>query len=281
VSEFPARLALSLAIVAFATGTSRAAGAPHPRRVFMVVLENESATQAYDQPFLHKLADGGALLMGSVAVAHPSYPNYLALTSGSTWGIDSDKQQTIDATHIGDLLEARGKSWKLYAEGYPGGCFLKRKSGAYTRSHIPFLSYRNVQENASRCARVVDVTELEADIARGTLPEFALYVPHNEDNGHDTGVAHADRYLESVFGPLLADRRFTDGTLFVVTFDEDDKKHGNHIYTALWGDTIAPGSRPATAYTHYSLLRTIEDVLDLGRLGREDDKAPSITGVWR
>ncbi len=108
-----------------------------------------------------------------------------------------------------------------------------------------------------------------------------MYIPDNDHNGHDTGVASADRYLERTLGPLLEDRRFTAGLLLVVTFDEDDKKHDNHIYTALWGDGVAAGSKPATPYTHYSLLRTIEDQLGLGRLGREDEKAAPILGVWR
>ncbi len=137
----------SLLVAIALAGAARAAAT---RRVFVVVLENEDRTEAYRQPFLHKLADQGALLEGSVAVAHPSYPNYLALTSGSTWGIRGDKQRTLDVTHIGDLLEARGKTWKLYLEGYPGHCFLGRCDGAYTRSHAPFLSYRSVQENAAR-----------------------------------------------------------------------------------------------------------------------------------
>jgi hypothetical protein len=277
----PTRFLMALALVVLAAAPTGAAAPARPKRILVVMLENETAAVAYDQPFLHKLADEGALLKGSTALAHPSYPNYVALTSGSTWGIDSDKQQTIDATHIGDLLEAKGKSWKLYAESYPGGCFLKRKSGAYTRTHVPFLSYRNIQENAGRCARVVDASELQTDIEKQTLPDFMMYIPNNDDNGHNTGVAHADRYLAETFGPLLKDRRFTDGLLLVVTFDEDDKKHDNHIYTALWGDAIVPGAKPTAAYTHYSLLRTIEDLLGLGRLGREDDKAASIEGVWR
>jgi hypothetical protein len=275
------RLALAAALAAWAFPAAQAARAAAVTRVFVVVLENEDGTEAYRQPFLHRLADEGALLEGSVAVAHPSYPNYLALTSGSTWGVKSDRQRTLDATHIGDLLEAKGKTWKLYAEGYPGDCFLGRRRRTYTRSHVPFLSYRNVQEAPARCARVVEAGELRADLERGTLPDFMMYIPHNDHNGHNTGVARADRYLEQTLGPLLGDRRFTDGLLLVVTFDEDDKKHDNHIYTALWGAKIVAGARPATPCTHYSLLRTIEDQLGLGRLGREDDKAAPITGVWR
>ena len=274
-------LLISLVLLLVNLAAAEPARAAAVKRVFIVVLENEAGTAAYQQPFLHKLADEGALVEGSEAVAHPSYPNYLALTSGSTWGIDSDRQVTLDATHIGDLLEAKGKTWKLYAEGYPGHCFLTKRNGVYTRTHVPFLSYKNIQQNPARCARVVNARELQADIERGTLPDFMMYIPDNNNNGHETSVASADSYLGRTLGPLLKDRRFTQDMLVVVTFDEDDKVHGNHIYTALWGDAVVAGSKPKGRYTHYSLLRTIEDQLGVGTLGREDATAAPITGVWR
>ena len=274
-------LRLSLMLSFLVVAPAAAEGPSHVKRVIVVMLENEASVAAYQQPFLRRLADEGALLEGFTALLHPSYPNYVALTSGSTWGIDSDKQRTIDATHIGDLLEAKGKTWKLYAQGYPGGCFLKRRIGSYTRTHVPFLSYRNIQDNPARCARVVDAGEFEADVEHGTLPDFAMFIPDNEHNGHDWGVATADRYLERTLGPLLKDARFTDQLLLIVTFDEDDKKHGNRIYTALWGDAVAPGVKPKAACNHYGLLRLIEDELGLERLGREDVKAEPIEGVWR
>ena len=272
---------ISLTLLFLAIVPVESAHGASSKKVFIIILENENSTLAYQQPFLHRLADEGALLEGSVAVAHPSYPNYLALTSGSTWGIDTDRQRTLDATHIGDLLEAKGKTWKLYAEGYPGGCFLAKRSGLYTRTHVPFLSYRNVQQNPARCAHVVDAGELRADIVRRALPDYMMYIPDNNNNGHETGVANADRYLERTLGPLLKDRRFTQDLLVVVTFDEDDKQHDNHIYTALWGDEVAAGSKPKARYTHYSLLRTIEDKLGVGTLDREDANAAPISGVWR
>jgi phospholipase C len=259
--------------------------------VFIVVLENENNEEALEQPFLARLAREGVYLANYHAVTHPSYPNYLALTSGSTWNIWTDFQHTIDETHIGDLLEAKGLQWKTYAEGYPGGehrrdrsqdeCFLRGKSGKYARKHVPFLSYKNVQEDAGRCARVVSGERLVEDIKEGRLPDYSLYIPDLDNDGHDTSVAHADKWLARTFGPLLKDRRFTEGTLFVVTFDEDDDHHGNHIYTSLWGDAVVAGTRADARYDHYSLLRTIEDAFALGTLGRNDAKASPITGVWR
>ncbi|MBI3542609.1 MAG: hypothetical protein HY075_04970 [Deltaproteobacteria bacterium] len=259
-------------------GCLQAQAAPF-QKVLIVILENESEEAAIRQPYMKKLAAEGATL-DLRAETHPSYPNYVALTSGSTWGIHNDWQKTIDATHLGDLLEAKGRSWKVYAEGYPGNCFLGSARGKYARRHVPFLSYKNVQEKPDRCARIVNAAQLDEDVRNGALPDYALYIPDNNDNGHDTGVKFADRWLAKRFTPLLADHRFTDGLLFVVTFDEDDGGHDNQIYSLFWGAGVRAGARSTARYTHYDLLRTVEDVFELGTLGRNDSKARAVSDVW-
>ena len=253
-----------------------------PQRVMLVVLENTDYDAARAQPFLAKLAREGGLLRQSFAVARPSQPNYLALTAGSTHGVDSNALVTLDVSHIGDLLEARGLTWKVYAEGYPGRCFLEPSSGAYVRRHVPFLSFKNVQSHPERCQRIVDAVAFAADIRHGTLPTYAMYVPDVTHDGHDTGVSAADQWLSETFGPLLNDRRFTENMLLIVTFDEGRGWwRSNHIYTVVYGDRVIPGSVSDSRYDHYSVLRTIEEILGLGTLGQGDSKASAITGIWK
>ncbi|MBI4923161.1 MAG: hypothetical protein HY834_15570 [Devosia nanyangense] len=272
-------LILLLIAAAFAVASPVTAAPAQFKKVFIVVLENEDAQSAAKQPFLAGLAKTGALLSDYSGVSHPSQPNYLAITAGSTLGVRNNSRHNLDATHIGDLLEAKGRSWKSYAEDYPGGCDLRATIGKYARKHEPFLSYLNIQQSAERCARVVNSAQLDADLASGALPDFSLYIPNNHNNGHDTGVAFADKWLASRFGPLLHDARFMKGMLFVVTFDEAD--HGNGVFTVLFGDMVQPGSVSDTAYDHYSLLRTIEDGFGLGSLGRNDAAATPIAGVFK
>jgi hypothetical protein len=247
----------------------------------IVVLENTDYENALAQPFLKDLAARGALLSNVFAVAHPSLPNYVALTTGSTYGLHSNDEVTLDVPHIGDLVEGAGRTWKVYAEGYPGNCFLGSNAGAYVRRHVPFLSFQNVQTDPARCQRIVNASVLASDIENGTLPDYGFYVPDVNNDGHDTGVAFADQWLAQTFGPRLQDSRFTDGTLFVVTFDEGSGTGSNHIYTVLYGPGVVPGSVSTSRYDHYSLLRTIEDALGLGTLGQEDARASAISGVWQ
>ncbi len=251
-------------------------------RIMTVILENTDYDAALRQPFLKSLIRRGALLKNFSAVAHPSLPNYIALIAGSTYGVTSDDNVTLDKPHIGDLLDAKGVSWKVYAEGYPGGCFLKAKDGNYVRKHVPFLSFKDVQTNPARCARIVNASELKSDLDSGRLPTWSLYIPDQKNDGHDSGVAYADRWLSDTFGPLLKDPKFMHGMLFIVTFDEGRGYfNGNHVATVLVGDAVRPGAVSDAALNHYTLLRLGEDVLGLGNLGKGDAPASAITGIWR
>ena len=277
--------------VSFAAGSATPAFAanetsvPNPAsvtRIMMVILENTRYEEAMRQPFLVALSRRGALLENYSTVGHPSLPNYIALIAGSTFGIASDHEVTLDKPHIGDLLDARGLSWKVYAEGYPGGCFLGAKDGDYARKHVPFLSFRDVQTDPARCARIVNASALKGDLDGGRLPRWSLYIPDQKNDGHNAGVAYADRWLAETFGPLLDDPKFMHGMLFIVTFDEG---HGffnrHHVATILIGDAVRPGAVSTATYDTYSLLRLSEDVLGLGTLGQGDAHARAITGIWK
>lgn len=276
----PLFLLLALAALARAAAPVEVP-APAFHKVVVVVFENASWSQALAQPFFAQLAAGGASLTDYRGVAHPSQPNYIALIAGSTLGVKGDGNVDLDAPHLGDLLEARGKSWKVYAQGYPGSCFLGKRSGKYVRKHVPFLSFKNVQTDAQRCARVVDAGQFEADAAAGTLPDFSLYVPDLDADGHDTGVAAASRWALQAFGPKLKDPVFMKDLLFIATFDEDDYSSSNRIAALLYGPAVAPGSSSGASYTHYSLLRTLEEGFGLPGLGRQDASASPITGIWK
>jgi phospholipase C len=247
----------------------------------IVVLENENESNAIDQPFMKSLAARGAYLESYTAITHPSQPNYIAMTAGDLHGVKDNENVDLDVRHLGDLLEAKGLSWKVYAEGYPGNCRLDARIGSYARKHVPFISFESVQEDPARCAKIVDASRLYDDLAAGALPDYSLFIPDMNNDGHDTGVEFADRWLGATFRPLLEDPRFMKDMLFVVTFDESRLGGGNRIYTAFYGDAVVAGSVSEYPWNHYSLLRTIEEAFDLGTLGLNDQSAAPISGIWR
>ncbi len=79
------------------------------------------------------------------AISHPSLPNYLALTGGSTFGIDSDCTDcVVHSSSIVEQLTQRGLSWKAYMEDLPTRCFLGAGAGNYAKKHDPFAYYKPV-----------------------------------------------------------------------------------------------------------------------------------------
>lgn len=270
-----------LALVSSTMAEAGDRGVPPLKRVMTIVFENANYSKALQQPYLKSLVARGALLKSYYGLARPSQPNYIALTSGDTYNVQTDSNVNLNVRHIGDLLEEHGLTWKVYAQGYPeGGCFLGKSKGQYMRKHNPFVSYRSIQNDPDRCARIIPADRLDDDILLDKLPNYALYIPDDNNNGHDTGVAFADKWLKREFDPLFSSRAFMDGMLVAITFDEGGIG-GQHIYTLLLGDQVKPGSSVDTKLDHYSLIRTIEDGFGLGTLGRKDATAVAISGVWK
>src|SRR5690348_16303583 len=76
-----------------AAPTSTAIPAPSPTAtavpgsVFVIVMENRDYDQAIAGGYTAQLARTYAVATDYHGVSHPSLPNYLAMTSGSTWGV--------------------------------------------------------------------------------------------------------------------------------------------------------------------------------------------------
>jgi acid phosphatase len=225
-------------------------------RVVLVVLENGDPEAASRQPFMKYLADTGMVLRSYYAVAHPSQPNYVAMISGSTDGAMTDGNVRLPARkHLGNILP--NGAWRVYAENYPalpGRCNLTREgAGAdrlYVRRHVPFLSFADVQD--SKCTEIVrlnskmdDVGALKADIDNKRLAPFSMIIPNLEHDGHEpSNMKTASSWLMLHLKPLLQDRRFTEGLVLILTFDEDDSanaSNGNRVFTVLWGDHVKIG----------------------------------------
>lgn len=269
-----ALLSLLCSTVSYAT--------PSFKKVMIVVLENTNYSDAVSQPFLNSLSKQGSLLTNFLAETHPSQGNYIAMTSGDLMGVRNDKNIDIDTKHIGDLLEARGLNWKVYADGYPGNCFTGSSQGRYVRKHNPFISYTNVNQNIKRCNdHIFNSKVLDNDIKTNNLPAYSFYAPDLDNDGHDTGVKFADKWLAQKFGPLLKNPAFMKDMLLIITFDESGLlSPTNHIATYFIGDSVSAGKQSSTRYSFYSMLKTIESAFNLGTLGKKDESATEIADIF-
>jgi len=244
-------------------------------RVAVIMMENQEYGQVIgsaEAPFINGLARHGALAVDMYAATHPSLPNYLALTGGSTFGIASDCTTcSVGATSIVDQLEAAHISWKAYMEDLPHPCFTGPSAGEYAKKHDPFVYYTRVVDNPRWCANVVPLTQLSTDEHGRQLPRFIWITPNLCHDMHDCAVATGDHFLSALVPPLL--RAIGPHGLLFITWDEGTSDagccqlaSGGHVATIVAGAGARPGARLTTPTDHYSLLQTIENVLGLRRL---------------
>jgi hypothetical protein len=246
-----------------------------PSHIAVLVMENEEYSDVIgsDQtPFINLLAKHGALATGMYAITHPSLPNYLALTGGSTFGIGSDCTScSVGATSIVDQLERAHVSWKAYMEDLPHPCFMGSEWRGYAKKHDPFMYYTRVTNVSSRCTKVVPMTQLALDERAHTLPTFVWITPNLCHDMHDCDLITGDQFLSTLVPPLL--RALGRRGLLIVTWDEGSSDDGccrlaagGHIVTIFSGPLARAGAKMRTPADHYSTLQAIEDLLGLPRL---------------
>jgi hypothetical protein len=257
---------------------------PRFRHVIVIVFENREADDVLggsDAPNFNRLGARYATMTQYTAVTHPSLPDYLALVSGSTYGLDTNCTTCVlSGRSLADTLQAAGKTWKTYAEGLPSRGFTGAASGRYVKKHNPLVHFRR-NRTLARLQRIVPLTEFARDLRRRRLPTYSLVIPDMCNDMHDCDVATGDAWLGKFVKPLLRGSVLSRSVIFV-TFDEGttDLGGGGRVATLALGPTVLPGARAATATNHYGLLRTIEDGLRLARLGRSATAKP-IVGIWR
>jgi phosphatidylinositol-3-phosphatase len=246
-----------------------------PAHIAVILMENEEYSGIIGSPsapFINALARRYALATGMYAISHPSLPNYLALTGGSTFGIQSDCTGcSVSATSLVDQLERAHVSWKAYMEDLPHPCFTGASSGEYAKKHDPFAYYTRITNNPPRCSHVVPLGRLGADERGHTLPRFIWITPNLCHDMHDCSVSTGDRFLARLV-PTLLRSLGRNGVLFL-TWDEGSSDagcchlaSGGHIATIVAGPGARPGVRITTPTDHYSVLQTIEDLFGLPRL---------------
>ena len=265
----------------------------HFDQVVIVVLENEGTDQALADPYISSLSRRAAWFSHYYAITHPSFPNYLAIVAGSTFGIDTDHRPApLRGATIADRLEEKNLTWKSYAENYPGNCFLGSAAGEgrltpksaptelYVRKHVPLLAFAAIENDPARCARVVGAGQFMRDARAGRLPNYSFYTPNMFNDGHDTSVEASSIWLKGFIRALEGTITMHQRTLVIVTWDEGGNRD-NRVLTLLLGPVVNPGKYPTTL-THYSLLRTIEDNFGLSTVGAGDKRAlPFPEDVWR
>ena len=230
--------------------------APALSHVFVIVMENRSYSQAIASGYPAELASQYGVATAYHGVSHPSLPNYLALTSGSTWGIADDGFHALPAGGLGAQLTAAGIDWRAYMEGMTNGCF--HSPYPYALKHNPFAYY------GSSCPpQVVPFSQFASDMS-GNVPRFVWITPDSCHDGHDCSNAAANDWLAPTVGTILASDVWRQNGLLLITWDEGEDSSNSVLTLVIHPDPLV--HRSTQSYNHYSLLATIEDVLGVARL---------------
>lgn len=260
-----------------------------PSHTVMIVLENHELDEAIggsESSTLDQLSKLGALAVNYYAVAHPSLPNYLALTGGSSFGIAEDCTDCrAKGANLATQLSTAGISWRAYMGSMPRPCFRGAETGDYAKRHNPFVYFPSIANDPKACADDVPETELNAQLAHHALPSFSWISPNLCNDAHSCKLGTADEYLGRLAPHLL--RQLGSHGLLIVTFDEGSSNagccgnaHGGRVATILIGPEVRRGVRLRHPYSHYSLLATLEDRFHLPRL-RDARPATPMTAAFK
>ena len=248
-------------------GTATSPPASGWEHVVWVVFENKSYDQVIgspNAPYINALAGECGLATAFNAETHPSLPNYIAMTSGSTQGITDDAEplsHPLDVSSIFSQLSPDG--WRSLSESMPSNCSLEN-SGDYAVRHNPVTYYTNIR---TECAN--------QNVPLGPTPDlsarFTFVTPNLCHDMHscptqsdpDTEVQTGDAWLSTFLPQLIDSPEYqAGGTAVFITWDEGAGAD-QHIATLVIAPSTPVGTTSASTFDHYSLLRTTEEMLGL------------------
>jgi hypothetical protein len=278
------------------------------RHVFVIMMENTGFNTLIgnpNAPFTNYLVATAGLASNYFGVAHPSQPNYIAATSGSTNGVTGDGNITIDVQNIVDQLESHQKSWKAYMQSLSlcNGSLLASSCGnqLYERKHNPFISYQDVQSSPSRLDNIVDFSQFSTDLANDTVPDYSWISPDQCHDMHGRGgggasdpcdfsqvpglIAAGDLFLSQAVSSIVNSKAWRGNSVIFIMWDESDftgtgpsgfgdtsgccdaSPGGGHVVSLVYSHDVHRAHISGDAFNHFSMLATIQDAWHLGCLG--------------
>ncbi|MGA2295016.1 MAG: alkaline phosphatase family protein [Acidimicrobiales bacterium] len=254
-----------LLAVASSMPASAPCGAPGTENydhVVWILLENVgySVVGSPSAPYLNSLEAACGLATNDDAVSHPSLPNYIALTSGSTQGISDDGEPSAHPLTVPSIFSQLGNRWRALVESMPSRCD-RVTSGSYAARHNPAVYYRSI---TAACER----NDVPLSLPFNLSAAFTFITPNICNDMHSCAVSVGDAWLRRMVPLILESPEYQSRSLVLfITFDENDSQASNQVPTLVIAPSVPRGERVAVAFTHYSLLRTTETLLGLGLLG--------------
>jgi phosphatidylinositol-3-phosphatase len=184
----------------------------------------------------------------------------------------------------------------------------RERGDQYATKHNPFYYFRSLIDHPARCAaHVMNLRQLGVDLhSIATTPNYAFITPNLCDDGHDApcvdgdpgGLVQVDRFLRQWVPVITQSPAFRADGVLIITFDEaggppgqdssaccgerglpggpppgGDGPGGGRVGAVMLSPFVRPGTVSDVPYNHYAMLRWVESVFGVGKLGYARDPA--------
>lgn len=266
------------------------------KHVFVIAMENHDGSQIYGNttsaPYINNTLIPAYAHTSNfndpLALSVPSEPHYVWMEAGtnvfsdhtfSNDNVPSSSNSTSSTAHLSTQIKnaTNGVTWMAYQEGInstTGSCPIAA-SGFYMPKHDPFVFFKDVsgnppsKTNAYCIAHHKDVSALAGDLTNNTASSYNFITPNQCHDMHgQTGCASdtikaGDDWLAANLPALISYSNANAGVIFIV-WDEGSATTkppflaiGPHVKTNYTG---------AVSYTHSSLVKSVERILELPTL---------------
>jgi hypothetical protein len=254
------------------------------KHVIWLWMENKQYSDVFtgaNAPYLQGLASRCGTATNYSSVGAPSLPNYLGATSGQLTNVapftsDCSPSKTckLKTDNLFRQVLTAGGTWKSYEESMKSNCELAFQDGKYAVRHNPAAYYKGGSDRAS--CKVNDIKlgkpthgNFFNDLTNNTLPTFSFVTPNLINDGHDGSSTAAEVQASDTFAStwvprIVASAAYQAGaTALFIVWDEETP-----MPNVIVAPSVLTGTVSATAFNHYSLLRTTEKMLGLPLLGQ-------------
>ena len=134
-------------------------------------------------------------------------------------------------------------------------CVRSVSAGQYAGAHNPAPYYTSLGPSCT-------TQDLPLNPTPDVTARFSLITPNLCDDMHDCSTVVGDRWLAVELPMILSPTYHAGHTVVFITWDEDDTGDGT-VPTYVIAPSVHAGTQSAVPFTHYSLLRTTEELLGL------------------
>lgn len=264
------------------------------KHVFIIAMENHDGSQIYGNTTNAPYING--ILMPSyaratnfndaLALSIPSEPHYVYMEAGTNAFSDhtftndnapSASNSTGSTAHLATQIRnaSNGVTWLAYQEGIngtTGGCPIAG-SGFYAPKHDPFIFFRDVsgsppsKTNSYCVAHHRALTALAGDLSADAVASYNFITPNQCHDMHGQSgcpnsntIRAGDDWLAANLPSLISYANAHAGVIFIA-FDEGSAT--SKIPFLAVGPHVKAGFAGAVSYTHGSMVKTVERILEL------------------